>query len=187
MNKREKDVNEMNFFQKLQGMDNRAAVYTVLFVLTVAAAIAYALSDNQRAVADYEGDYYPVAYSAISGSDAEVSPSDVAERADSYLAQFREFDRTYCFDYWLQCQNILAEHPDYAPDESLTEQARADYEHYVHVVRRERERERAFKEKLVVCAVMGGCALIASAALGINRARRFILIQNQPEEYADEL
>lgn len=173
MNNDEYAVNEM----KLWHMDRRAAIYTALVLLLVGAAVMYALCDNQREVAGYDGDYYPVAYAPISGSDAEVSPSDIAQRADSYLAQFREFDRTYCFDYWLQCQNILADHPDYAPDEELTARAREDYERYVLVVRTEREEARAFKEKLVMCAVLAGLALVSGGALGINRVRRFILWQ----------
>lgn len=178
--------------QKLWRMDNRAFIYTAVLLLAVVLVIVFALRDNRQEVDADHSHEYPVAYSAVSGSDAEVSPSDVAERADSYLAQFREFDRTYCFEYWMQCQNILAEDPDYAPDEELTSQAREDYDRYVLVVRTEREENRAFMEKLVVCAAVGFCGVVAAALLGINRLRRFLLSQRADgngeyyDEYAEE-
>ena len=180
-------MNEYNAKKmKLRAMDNRAVLYTGSVLLLLALAVIFALMYNARTVQVEDELDYPVAYSAISGSDAAASPSDVAQRADSYLAQFREFDRTYCFEYWMQCQNILAEHPDYAPDEALTAQARDDYRHYVLVVRTEREENRAFKEKLVVCSALVVLALAAGGLLGINRLRKFVLIHSDEDYESDD-
>ncbi len=177
MDNREHTSREMMLWQKLWRMDNRATVYTLLLLLIAAAAVLLAFKDYRREISTVHNNEYPVAYSAVSGSDADVSPSDVAQRADSYLAQFREFDRTYCFEYWMQCQLILSEEAGYAPDEVLTRQIRADYDRYIYVVRTEREEKRAFGEKLVVCGITVLSAVIPAAFLGVNRLRRFMMRQ----------
>lgn len=161
--------------RRIERLDARARVYAVIFLLLAAAAVVFAVRDNHRPVTA-EGDHdYPVAYSALSGTDAWVSPSDVELRADSYLAQFREFDRTYCFEYWMQSQLILADLPDYARDEERTAQAREDYDRYVILVRTAAEEHRALAAKLVTCGVLAGLALIPAALLAVSRLRRVML------------
>lgn len=155
--------------RRLHSAGIRAGVYGALVFVLLAAAVIFGLSDNARAVSAEGAADYPVVYSAVSGSDAVLSPSDVEVRAEDYLGQFREFDRTYCYEYWEQCQRILAETPGYAPDAELTEQARADYERYVLVVRRQAEKHRAFSEKLAVCLVLAALGGAAAVLLGINR------------------
>lgn len=179
MNKKE-DV-----LRGIERLDARARVYTIIFLLLLAAAVVFGLRDNRRTVTA-EGDHdYPVAYSALSGTDAWVSPGDVELRADSYLAQFREFDRTYCFEYWMQSQLILADHPDYVRDEERTAQAREDYDRYIILVRTAAEEHRAFAEKLVICGTLAGLALLPAVLLAVSRLRRMMLRQRlYSEEYS---
>lgn len=176
--KKDENLNsEEQLCRRIDRLDGRSVWYILAFLVLLALTGFVALRDNVRPVSLEGAEDYPVAYSAVSGSDAEVSPSDVAERADSYIAQFREFDRTYCYEYWVQCQSILASDPAYAPDEELTERAREDYERYVLVVRTERESDRALREKLILSALCGGLACLAGVLLIVNRARRFVLVR----------
>jgi|GEM_PF-1632756 len=159
----------------MEKLEARSRVYTVIFLLMLAVTVFFAVRDNRRQVTSEGAHDYPVAYSALSGTDAWVSPSDVELRADSYLAQFREFDRTYCFEYWIQCQQILADMPGYERDEERTAQARKDYERYVLLVRSANEEHRALVEKLVTCAVLAGLCMIPAALLGVSRIRCALL------------
>lgn len=163
--------------RRIDRLDGRTVWYILAFFALLALTGFVALRDNARPVSLEGAEDYPVAYSAISGSDAEVSPSDVAERAENYITQFREFDRAYCYEYWVQCQSLLASDPDYAPDEELTKRAREDYERYVLVVRAERETSRALREKLILTALCGGLACLAGVLLIVNRGRRFVLVR----------
>ncbi len=160
---------------RIERLDARSRIYAVIFLLLAALAVIFALRDNRRPVTA-EGDHdYPTAYSAVSGTNAWVSPSDVELRADSYLAQFREFDRTYCFEYWMQCQTILAGQPDYSPDEERTAEAQEDYDRYVILIRTANEERRALVEKLVTCGVLAGLAMIPAALMAVSRLRRVVL------------
>ncbi len=169
--KQERDLNE-----QIERRDMVGGIYALLIVLLAVAAVVFLLRDNRREVTAEGAENYPVAYSALSGSDAWVSPSDIEERADSYIAQFREFDRTYCYEYWVQCQNILAKDPDYAPDVELTLRAREDYERYVVLVREAGEEHRAMVEKIVVCGSLAAAVAVFALLIGVNRLRRLVLV-----------
>jgi len=162
--------------EQIERRDMAGGIYALLIVLLAVAAVVFLLRDNRREVTAEGAENYPVAYSALSGSDAWVSPSDIEERADSYIAQFREFDRTYCYEYWVQCQNILAKDPDYSPDAELTLRAREDYERYVVLVREAGEEHRAMVEKIVVCGSLAAAAAVFALLIGVNRLRRMVLV-----------
>jgi len=161
--------------RRIDRLDARSRVYAVVFLVLAATAVFFALRDNRRPVTA-KGDHdYPIAYSAVSGTDAWLSPSDVELRADSYLAQFREFDRTYCFEYWMQCQTILAGLPGYSPDEERSAEAQEDYDRYIILVRTANEEHRALVEKLVTCSVLAGLAMIPAVLMAVSRLRRVML------------
>ena len=162
--------------EQIERRDMVGGIYALLIVLLAVAAVVFLLRDNRREVTAEGAENYPVAYSALSGSDAWASPSDIEERADSYIAQFREFDRTYCYEYWVQCQNILAKDPDYAPDAELTLRAREDYERYVVLVREAGEEHRAMVEKIVVCGSLAAAVAVFALLIGVNRLRRMVLV-----------
>lgn len=168
-------------YRRLRRLDVRAAVYSALCFAALSALVITLVADNERPVAA-DGDFdYPTAYSAVSGTDAYLSPSDVAVRAESYLDQFYEFDRSYCFEYWMECQEILAQTEGYAPDEALTGRVRADYDRYVLIVRREAEEHRAFSEKIKLVVIFSALSVACIAMLAVNRLRAAMCLGNAPK------
>lgn len=164
-------------YDRAERFEGRIRLYTLAVVVLAAVTVLFVLRDNRRQISA-EGEHdFPVAYSALPGSASEVSPSDVELRADSYIAQFREFDRTYCFEYWIRCQELLSEDPDYAPDEELTARAREDYLHYILLMRTAAEERRAMIEKIILCGTSAALTVIAASVLCVAILRRVMLLR----------
>ncbi len=132
-------------------------------------------------------DEYPTVYRAISGTDADMHPTELELRADSYLGQYREFEhRPYCYRYWLQAQKLLGEDEQYEPDEAETLAAREEYEQFRLTTENDSRELKTKKRRLVymfaaACVVLAYLSLAAITALITAVARRIAYIRQEKQ------
>ena len=157
-----------------------AMLLTAAAVFAAALLFCLILQPERARLEDIELDY-PEVYV----TDGERTAVDL--RAESYIAQYREFsERDYAYAFWLQAEKLLAETDGYYLDEQETEAVRAEYEEYMLGERQSELTSDVNRIKYAVILVAAPLVVLALlTALVLNIMLRAALDREDEQEEPD--